>query len=241
MARDPHPFYVPRSGITADGIVTFPEEEARHILHVIRMRSGDECRVVDGVGGIYSVRLVQNGEHLRGTVLEEKRCPPSPTFLELGFPMLRVRSRTEWLLEKAVEVGVDSLVPLLWTRGIQHRFEGVRGRWERILREAMKQSQRAWLPTLFEPQGACDAPPDRTVILADPEGPETLPGLDEGVSVRLLIGPEGGPSREERERLVAGGAAIWSLGPTRLRSETAAVVASHRLAGALRAIEVRGV
>jgi 16S rRNA (uracil1498-N3)-methyltransferase len=234
MGHDPHPFYVPPSGIDQDGNLSFPDEEARHILRVIRMRPGEQCRVVDGVGGSYLVRLIEAGEALRGTILESKRSAPADPVLELGFPMLRMRARTEWLLEKAVEVGVDRLVPVLWSRSVKRKFDAVRDRWERILREAMKQSERCWLPSLGEPVDAGDAPGGIRLILADPDGEEALPDLPGTGTVRLLIGPEGGLRPEERERLRTEGAALWSLGPTRLRAETAGVVGSHRLRSALR-------
>ena len=67
------------------------------------------------------------------------------------------------------------------------------------------------------------------LLLADSEGEETLPDLSQIETLRLLIGPEGGLEQEERENLLARGAKVWSLGPTRLRAETAAIVGSHRL------------
>lgn len=238
MGGDPHPFYVPPAAVhREEGIVRFPREEARHILRVVRLRAGDVCRVVDGRGARLRVRLLDGSEaDLRGDVLEESFEPAPATALELGFPLLHVRARTEWLLEKAVEVGVDRLVPIRWARGLPEGT-GARPRWERIVREAMKQCERAWLPELAEamlPVREEDARMGTRLVLADPEGEPDPPDVRGAARVRLLVGPEGGISPLERSALRDGGALAWSLGPNRLRGETAAIVGAHRLALELR-------
>ncbi|MBM3285806.1 MAG: 16S rRNA (uracil(1498)-N(3))-methyltransferase [Candidatus Eisenbacteria bacterium] len=261
MGRDPHPFLVPAECIDVDGRVLFPEEESRHILRVIRLKPGDACRVVDGRGGRYRVVLGKEQGRLVGTVIERMRDEPPAPRLDLGFPMLRQRARVEWLLEKAVEVGVDSLTPLLWERAVKESAAIPRARWERIAREAAKQSERSWLPEIVHPEdpvtfalsgSGASGPPERggaparregasrpdgartVALLADPAGSEALPDLRGALRVRLLVGPEGGLSEGERRALEACGTIRWSLGPTRLRAETAAIVGSHRLARAAR-------
>ncbi|MDM7913689.1 MAG: RsmE family RNA methyltransferase [Candidatus Eisenbacteria bacterium] len=243
MARDPHPFYIPPESFRPDGSVRFPEEEARHLLRVIRLRAGDTCRVTDGMGGIYVVRLQGTLEALDGIRLEARHeSRPAPE-IELGFPLLHNRARMEWMLEKAVEVGADAQVPILWRRNVGEMTPAARRRWERMLREAMKQSERSWLPDLRDAEPPELPGGEARVILADPEGEAALPpmagaagaaGAARGSPVRLLIGPEGGASPEERERLRVAGAIFWSLGPTRLRAETAAIVGLHRLRQELR-------
>jgi len=178
MGRDPHPFYVAPSGFSPDGTVRFSEEEARHILRSIRKQPGDECRVVDGAGGLCWIRLEREGERLRGVVLRREQENQPNLRLDLGFPLLRLRSRTEWLLEKAVEVGVDRLIPIVWTRGLKKDLGGMRSRWERILREAMKQSERRWLPSLLEPETTLRVDDETDWIVADPGGGgESSPSL----------------------------------------------------------------
>lgn len=233
MGRDPHPFYVPPSEIVDGGIVRFSDQEARHITRVIRLKPGDRCRIVDGEGGSYLVLLRQNGERLEGSILEKHSEGRPAKTLELGFPLLKARARTEWLIEKAVEVGVDVLVPILWSRSVKRELKSARERWDRILREAMKQSERSWLPRLSdleEPTGEATGP---MMLLADPGGDETIPDLSNVETVRLFIGPEGGLEADERNKLLERGAKLWSLGPARLRAETAAIVGSHRLRCAL--------
>lgn len=234
MGKDPHPFYVPPGRFAGDRVL-FDAEEAHHILAVVRLQEGAICRVTDGCGGRYVVRLAGGRVGLEGIVLESETPEDRPVTIELGFPLLRVRSRTDWLLEKGVEVGVDRFVPIRWARTVREEHAARSAdRWRRILREAMKQSERAWLPELAEaqpPEGDGAAP---RIVLADPEGPEEAP-IDAGSrAIRLLVGPEGGATDEERRRLLDAGARLWSLGPRRLRAETAAIVGAFSLARALR-------
>ena len=237
MGRDPHPFYVPPDARLPGDRVRFPAEEARHLLRVLRFREGDVCRVVDGEGTMLRVRIERTRGGVEGTILSRVRQERS-RLLGLGFPVLRQRARTEWMLEKAVEVGADRLVPIAWERGVARDARLPRGRWDRILVEAMKQSQRVWLPRLEE-ISAAPGPGSAEIglVLADPEGQESPPEVSGVGEIRLLVVPEGGVTDEERERLAAQGAALWSLGPNRLRAETACVVGLYRLAGALRAAE----
>lgn len=234
MGKDPHPFYVPPDRFSGDR-VRFDSEESHHILNVVRLQAGAICRVTDGRGGRYVVRLTEGEGSLEGIVLESECSEARGAILELGFPLLRVRSRTDWLIEKGVEVGVDRFIPIRWARTVREEHAARSAdRWRRILREAMKQSEGAWLPDLAEaqaPDGDGLAP---CIILADPEGPEEAPIDREIRAVRLLVGPEGGATDEERRRLTEAGARLWSLGPRRLRAETAAVVGAFALSRALR-------
>jgi 16S rRNA (uracil1498-N3)-methyltransferase len=237
MPRDSHPFYAPPSAITADGSVRFPKEEARHILRVSRFGPGDRIRVVDGEGGLFGVVLEEGKEGLAGRVVEDRRLPAPAIALELGFPLLRQRARTEWMLEKAVEVGADRLVPITWERALPRGRTlpaAVRARWERILREAMKQCERLWLPVLAEPEDAVTRTERTMLVLADPAGEPEPPDARGCSRVRLLVGPEGGVTEAEMRELRAEGARLWSLGPTRLRAETAAIVGIARLEDHLR-------
>jgi 16S rRNA (uracil1498-N3)-methyltransferase len=235
MARDPHPFLVPPECITGDGRILFPAEEAHHAAHVVRIAPGDECRVVDGCGGLYRVRLSMESGTLVGRITDASKVEPPRTRIALGFPVLRQRARLEWLLEKAVEVGADLLIPVAWDRSVKDASEEQRRRWTRIVQEAMKQSERRWLPRIEVETAPDGLGLEECIVLADPEGSEQPPRVGGCGSVVLLIGPEGGVTSEERERLLARGCALWSLGPNRLRAETAAIVGMHALALAARA------
>lgn len=234
MARDPHPFLVSPDCITTDGRILIPEEEAHHAVHVVRIGPGDECRVVDGCGGLYRVRLSMESGALVGRILDGTRVERPQTRIALGFPVLRQRARLEWLIEKAVEVGADRLIPIAWDRSVKGTSGEQLRRWTRIVREAMKQSEQRWLPRIEEEVEPAGLGLDECLVLADPEGSEEPPRIAGRGSVLLLIGPEGGVSTAEREGLIARGCEIWSLGPSRLRAETAAIVGMHSLSVASR-------
>ncbi len=238
MSRDPHPFYVPPEACDADSrTISFPKDEAHHILRVIRLREGDACRVTDGRGRLFRVVLEGDEDVLRGRIVEARTARERRVVLEVGFPVLRAHPRNDWLIEKAVEVGVGTLVPVPWERSVKDVSASSRRRWERIAREAMKQSESVWLPEIRLDAAPFDRPAGTLWILADPAGSETLPEIGDAARVRLLVGPEGGITDGERDRLLRQGAVRWGLGPTRLRGETAAVVGAHRLGVAIREAE----
>lgn len=240
MARDPHPFYVPHASCDETSrTIRFPAEEAHHILHVIRLKTGEECRVTDGMGGLFRVVLEKRGDDLDGRILGSFRASRPRVRLEIGFPILRLHARNDWLIEKAVEVGADRLIPIPWQRSTKEPTESMRRRWERIAREAMKQSERLWLPEIAIEPSPFVRSPDTLWILADPKGGEATPALPDVDRVRLHIGPEGGLTDAERDHMVAQGAVLWGLGPSRLRAETAAITGAHRLSLAIRELRPR--
>lgn len=245
MSGDQHPFYVPRDAFGSGGWIPLPEEESRHATQVLRLVSGDTCRVIDGEGGLYHVRLDLRGRSLGGVVMDTERELRRSCMVELGFPVLRVRSRTEWLLEKAVEVGAERLVPVDWSRSAKDaRASTPRARWERIVVEALKQSERRWLPQLTDAEApyeileASGGDERVLVVLADVDGGSTLPAYAGESRIRLMVGPEGGPAPEERQRILEHGGVAWSLGAKRLRAETAAIVGIHGIDSYLRAAGV---
>ncbi len=227
-------FYVPPDAF-AGARVVLPEPEARHATRVLRLRAGAEIEVVDGQGGRYRVRLTHTaiGEAEGEVVAREHEPPPPPFTLALG--VLKADERFEFALEKAVELGVTRLVPLLTAR-----VEARRVRLDRLHAHAlaaMKQSLRAHLPEITAPQALADVLTPGALLLhesapAEAILPRLLPAAD--APVTLLIGPEGGFSDAEVAQATLAGARIASLGPVRLRAETAAVVGAtlvyvHRL------------
>lgn len=225
-------FYVPPSYIQG-GRVRFPEDEARHVTRVLRKQPGDEITVVDGTGGWHRVRLDQAGKRrATGTVLETRRDVGEPGYcLTVGLGLLKNRNRFETFLEKAVELGVHRIVPLRTARTEKERLREARAR--NILIAAMKQSGRSRLPALAPPQ-----PPAEVVAAAGEhtlmchEQADAEAGLMEALAgaglddLCILVGPEGGFTDAEVAEARAAGARVVSLGPRRLRAETAALTAA---------------
>ena len=227
-------FYVPPSHIT-NGRVVLPDDEARHAVRVLRHGPGDEIVVVDGVGGRHCVRLTETDKRgAAGEIVSTEREVGEPLYrLTVALGTLKNASRFETFAEKAVELGVAVIVPLVTAR--TERMSLKPTRMENILVAATKQSGRSRLPVLAEPTPFADLLAERTGgtrILcheaADPQAllPRVLDRLGISEAVTMLVGPEGGFSDAEVEAAKAAGWTVASLGPRRLRAETAAIVAA---------------
>jgi 16S rRNA (uracil1498-N3)-methyltransferase len=201
----------------------------RHHLAVRRTSGGCAVEVLDGRGGVGSGRL-RGGLHEAWVELERVQHRPRPLDLVL-LVGAGDRDRFLWLVEKAQELGVTRVVPVVTerTRDVATRFRAEHlGRAERRALDAMKQSGNPWLAAV-EPPADLQAALARLGLplrwLADPGGasPDSAP-LTEGLAV--LVGPEGGLSDPEREAVLAAGFEAVRLGPHQLRFETAAVAAA---------------
>ena len=213
--------------------------EARHAIQVLRKKSGDPLRFTDGRGSWFDGYLSSVGKAQCTVQISERIVIPSrrPYRVCLAVAPTKNMERFEWFLEKATEIGVDSIVPV-WCRHAE-RTTLRPDRLERILIAAMKQSLQPFLPVL-EPAIALEVflaqKPERDYrcYIAYMESglggrhlfEACLPGKD----TLVLIGPEGDFSREEVERCTGVGFEAVSLGSNRLRTETAAVAAAHCVA-----------
>ncbi len=223
-------FYAGPDAALAAGTLALPPDESRHIVRVLRRRTGDEIRVVDGVGNWYRVRLTEASQDCaKGTILEARKdVGELPLRLTIGMAVLKNRARYEFFLEKAVELGARRIVPLVTSRTVAQGLRQDRAR--QIMISAMKQCGRCRLPRLEVPlpleevyaRGAAGLG-----LLCDGSAPAALSGALGRMPnrVTLLVGPEGGFSREEVARAKTSGFVPVSLGPRRLRAETAAVAA----------------
>ncbi len=215
--------------------VELPVDEAQHCIKVLRKKEGDEILLADGKGAFYDATIVQaNPKHCIVQIENKIDKPKEWSFnLYIAFAPTKNIDRIEWFAEKATEIGIDRLTPLL----CQHseRKEIKASRIEKILVSAMKQSQKAVLPHLdpmtpfsefvkqpFDGQKfIAHCYPQQKVLLKDT--------YEKGSDVLILIGPEGDFSEEEVEEASKHGFQPISLGESRLRTETAALVACHTI------------
>jgi len=201
----------------------------RHHLRVRRARSGEVVVIRDGAGLEGTARLIEEPDGWSAVVdAIERRAPPAALALAVG---AGDGDRFGWLVEKAAEVGVTSIVPIetARTRGVgsrlrAHQLEKLRRR----AREAIKQSGATWVPVIEAPTAfavflAGNLAGERW--LADAAGAPPMPVLD-ARAVTVLIGPEGGLTEDERAAAIAGGFRPTTLGPHTLRFETAALAAA---------------
>ena len=234
-------FYVP----DASSVNELPEEEAQHAVRVLRMEMGDEMMLMDGQGVFYRAVVTEATKkrclyRIEDTLPQERQWHPH---LHLAMAPTKNMDRTEWFAEKATEIGFDELTFLKcrWSERTVIKTE----RGEKILVSAMKQSHKAWKPVLNEMM-------DLKAFLQEIEEREKESGktmqkfichcyeeeelgekvalkdaLRSGEDVLVMVGPEGDFSVDEVKMAEAKGFQGVTLGKSRLRTETAALVAVH--------------
>lgn len=232
-----HRFFVPPSSIKNDEII-FPQEIAKQITKVLRLQKGDNVIVLDGKQKEYKVMLTQlTNSQVLGKIISSNFNNSEPIISITLYQALIPREVFELVLQKGVEIGVSSFVPLQTKRTLikknDVKEEKIK-RWERILQEAAEQSERGLIPVLkkaetFE-EGIINALKEGPVFLAwEREEEKTLENILKELSqdlknISIFIGPEGGFTDEEVEFARKQGAYSVTLGPRVLRSETAGLV-----------------
>ncbi|MEO6833094.1 MAG: RsmE family RNA methyltransferase [Chitinophagaceae bacterium] len=208
-----------------------PEESARHIVQVLRMQVGEALQLVDGRGILADCIIQERGKKSCKVSIEKRtfQTPYSPS-LQLCIAFTKNASRNEWLLEKATELGVGLITPIITERSIRERIK--EDRWHKILVSAMLQSRQTWLPILEGPQtfeSIISSNSEQKLLAHCMDGDaEKLPiseALKLGFRTQIFIGPEGDFSPTELILAKQAKAVSISLGSNRLRTETAALAA----------------
>lgn len=225
-------FYSPE---IKNGVCVLPEDESAHCVRVLRHREGDEIFVIDGLGTLYTCRLTDASPKaaVAQVLREEPDWGAHPYFLEMAVCPTKNNDRYEWFAEKATELGLDVIAPVIGDHSERKVFKSDRLR--RILLAASKQSLKGAVPVVQESvsvrQYIADAPADALKLICccfEGEVPRTSINdvLDGDLQkIIILIGPEGDFSREEAALAVSRGFIPVHLGPSRLRTETAALTA----------------
>ena len=217
-------------------LYTLGEEESKHCIRVLRLRRGDTLHLTDGRGTLYRCEIAEEDAR-RCTVRVVERFPDyerMPYRLTMAVAPTKNADRFEWFLEKATEVGVSAIVPLETEHSERRVFKPERA--GKVITAAMKQSLKAYRPELhpLTPfREAAARPFDGRKFIAhcapalSPAGKIYLPAtLRKGEAALVFIGPEGDFSAEEIAFACANGFEEITLGTQRLRTETAAVVAT---------------
>ncbi len=224
-------FYVPNAGQENE----MPTEEALHALRVLRIKSGDEINLMDGVGNFYRAEV---------TLAATKRClyevkevlPQQPAWhghVHLAIAPTKVMDRIEWMAEKATEIGFDELSFLNCQFSERKTMRTVR--LDKIVISAVKQSHKAWKPIvnqmvsfkefIAQPRKGrkfichCYEEFEKVDLMTELQKP-----YDEDADVTVLVGPEGDFSVDEVKLAIANGYESASLGTSRLRTETAGLM-----------------
>jgi len=225
-------FYVP--GLP--DCIELPEEEAKHCIQVLRVQSGDTIQLTDGQGNFYHAVIIQaHPKHCRFEVIATIPTPlPWNYRLQVDMAPTKNMERTEWFVEKATEIGINTI------RFIQcqhsERKEIKTARLEKVAIAAMKQTLKASFPSIREIQPfqlSIQQPFDGQQLIAhchaDINRVELSRIYRKGGNAHVLIGPEGDFSREEIDAALDAGWQSISLGPCRLRTETAALAACQTI------------
>ncbi len=209
------------------------EETSRHCVQVLRMKIGEKLHLTDGKGNLFTASIAEADkkncavkiESLNFTTKKSKK-------ICIAVSLIKNTTRFEWFLEKATEIGVTEIIPLLCSRTERQHFRF--DRMNNILIAAMLQSQQTWLPVLQMPtslQIVIDQSSYIQKLIAHCEENEkkTLGQLKIENSVQMLIGPEGDFTSDEIKSAIQKNYLPVSLGNTRLRTETAGITAAALL------------
>jgi len=216
--------------------VTFPRDESKHIVKVLRKIEGDILHLTNGKGFLFETKIISaSHNNCSVKVLSAKKQKPAPYRLHLAVAPTKMNDRYEWFLEKATEIGVHEITPII----CEHSERKVvkLNRFERVVQSAVKQSLNTYFPILNEAITFSD------FLQEQKEGQRFIAHCEEGKDkqslksalqknseIIILIGPEGDFSPEEIKKALHDNWKPVSLGESRLRTETAAIVACHTVA-----------
>lgn len=228
------PFFYISEYKPTDVEISLDEDNSRHIIQVLRMKKGEQLNLTDGKGNLLTTTIIaDHKKHCVVAVQEKQFRSPWPRKVMIAISLLKNANRFEWFLEKATEIGVNEIIPLVCHRTEKERFR--HDRMEAILISAMLQSQQCWLPVLHQPitfdmllrqEEIVNASQKFIAHCIENEKRNLADLVNESVASQLiLIGPEGDFTKEEIDYALENRFDAVSLGDTRLRTETAGIVA----------------
>jgi len=216
-----------RAPLSESARVELGAAQANYLGNVMRLGAGAELLVFDGQSGEWLARIVEACRKRMTLAIERRtREPEAIPDVWLAFAPVK-RAQTDWLVEKATELGAARLIPVMTRRTVAERVK--LERFEAIAIEAAEQCGRTRLPEIAEPvalKQLINRDPARTLYFADEAGGGSAPDTFKPGPAVIVIGPEGGFADQERAAVRAAPNAVpISLGPRILRAETAALAA----------------
>jgi 16S rRNA (uracil1498-N3)-methyltransferase len=213
-----------------DKIFIFDNSESKHIIKVLRKKTGDELLITNGLGYLFQAKItIANIKKCEVELISTKKTHPKSHSLHMVVAPTKMNDRFEWFLEKATEIGVDEITPIICERSERKIIKTER--MQRVIESAMKQSLQTYLPKLNEPIYLSEflkKPSTGLQFIAhceDSERHELKRRVAADQDLTILIGPEGDFSPNEIESALKSGYSPIAMGKTRLRTETAAIVA----------------
>lgn len=230
------PFFLKENIDAAGKQIIFNEEASKHIVQVLRMKRGELLQVTDGKGHLLTAEIVNNHKkNCEVKIIDSIFKASSLKKISIAISLLKNAGRFEWFLEKVTEIGVREIIPLICERTEkQHfRYERMKG----ICTSAMLQSQQVWLPDLHHPIKFISLFENLhhqqkfIAHCADQEKRNLVDMIEDNIQSQIiLIGPEGDFTHDEIELAILHHCLPVILGETRLRTETAGIVAAAILA-----------
>ena len=224
-------FYNPNINET-DSTFVFDKEESKHIIKVLRKKESDILHVTNGLGFLFTTEITIASDNKCTVKINSFEKQETPKFnLHLAVAPTKMNERYEWFLEKATEIGIQEITPILCEHSERKTIKT--DRFQKILESAMKQSLHYYLPKLNEPITFKDFIKNKQsgqlfIAHCEETDKKSLKNeLKSNENVTILIGPEGDFSVKEILLAIDNNFIPVSLGATRLRTETAAVVACH--------------
>ena len=214
-----------------DNKVIFSNDEKKHLTKVLRKQEGDIISVIDGKGYLYSTKInsLDKNSSLVEIIKKEKKKKKHNYHLHIGIAPTKNISRFEWFLEKATEIGIDEITPIICNRSERKKLNIQRC--NRILISSIKQSLKFYKPKLNAPSNFSD------FINEKLEGDKLIAhcltteknkiNKSNQKKYTILIGPEGDFTENEINLALQNGFRATTLGKSRLRTETAGIIATH--------------
>ena len=214
---------------------SFPREESKHIIRVLRKKEGDTLNITNGKGWLFIAKIISaNPNNCKASIISKELQPKRAYKVHLVVAPTKMNDRYEWFLEKATEIGVDTITPIICDNSERKIIKAER--FKKIIQSAMKQSLQCYLPQLN------DAVSFKELVNQDFEGQKFIAHCEEtdrkslkkelkaNQDITILIGPEGDFSVKEITMAIENKFIPVTLGATRLRTETAAIAACHTIA-----------
>ena len=231
-------YFTPKEYISQNSL-TIVDDEAKHLARVLRKSAGEEIYVTDGLGNLYKSKISSVNKNLVECSITEKLTWVNEPKVKLCLyqSLLKNPDRFEFAIEKAVELGVNSIHPVI-TENVINKTTDKTQRWQSIALSAMKQSQRCFLPVVQSPAPfeavlkSCEG----LKLIAHEKTMENSVSFNDdivknyaGETISLFIGPEGGFTDEEIDTALNNGFRVLNLGSRKYRSETAAILTAGML------------
>jgi len=225
----PVPYFYEPNLISGNTSFTLSETSSKHCIQVLRMQENDRIDLTNGKGFLFEASIqVPHKKNTIVAIVSEQKFPAPSQNLILGIALLKNATRLEWLFEKATEMGVTAIIPMLCERTIFEKFK--MDRMQNIVQSAMIQSQQTWLPQIatsvkFKEVIATQKNTQKLIAHCETGIKMDIKKIQAAQDCILLIGPEGDFSPTEIALALEQDYQAIHLGPTRLRTETAGLYA----------------